>query len=192
MGSVQLRSTTTFRLESKGYNTPVHLHNFYSSPQHNYFTHPKFVKGDAPIHHHQSLELHPSRGIKGDRFETGRYPITLFSLEVADVIQEYHARQIDVAQYRRNIIISGVNLCELIGQRFYLGAVLFEGMAHCNPCPWMNAIIGAKTYALMKGRGGLRVKVIEGGEIVLGATLLKSDTMLVKEASEPMKISRLP
>ena len=171
---------------------PITLHRFFSSTKHNYFTHPKFEVGDAPTLTHKELALVAGRGIKDDRFETGRYPITFFSLEVAEAIKKEFEREIDIALYRRNIIISGINLCELIGKRFMVDDVIFEGMAHCNPCTWMNAIIGEGTYKLMKGRGGLRAKVIEGGEIALGDSWLESDTILTKDAQEPMIISRLP
>ena len=171
---------------------PVTLHHFFSSPKHNYFTNPKFVVGDAPTLSHEELALVPERGIKDDRFEEGQYPITFFSLEVADAIEKTFERRIDITLYRRNITISGVNLCELIGKQFRVGDVLFEGMAHCNPCTWMNAIIGKGTYREMKGRGGLRAKVIEGGTLHLGETRLESDTILIKAPAEAMILSRLP
>ncbi len=170
----------------------ITLHLFFSSPQNNYFTNPKCVVGDAPTLSHKELSLVPGRGIKDDRFEEGQYPITFFSLEVADVIEKVFEREIDIALYRRNIIISGVNLCELIGRQFRVGDVLFEGMAHCNPCTWMNAIIGKGTYREMKGRGGLRAKVIEGGTLRLGETRLESDIILTKAPEEAMILSRLP
>ncbi len=127
-----------------------------------------------------------------DRFEHGRYPITFFSLEVAQEMERALGFDIDTEIFRRNIIISGINLCELIGRRFSVGDVTFEGMAHCNPCTWMNAVIGKGAYALMKGRGGLRAKVVEGGEICLGNIMLQSDIILTKEAITPLTISRLP
>lgn len=178
--------------ENSGYAYPVTLHFFFSSPKHNYFAHPRFEPGDAPTLTHQKLSLSRDRGIGGDRFETGRYPLTFFSLEVAEAIEKELGSKVDMALFRRNIVISGINLCELIGRRFRIGGVLFEGMAHCNPCPWMNAMIGEGVYAMMKGRGGLRAKVIEGGELLLGGTRLESDTMLLKEAIEPLVKSRLP
>ena len=134
----------------------------------------------------------PERGIKDDRFENGEYPITFFSLEVADAIKKDLEKEVDIAIYRRNIIISGINLCELIGKRFRIGGLLFEGVAHCNPCTWMDAIITKGTYRLMKGRGGLRAKVVEGGKIALGDAMLESDTILTKDADEPMILCRLP
>ena len=170
----------------------VTLHHFFSSPKHNYFTNPKFVVGDAPTLTHNELFLVPERGIKDDRFENGEYPITFFSLEVADAIEKDLEREVDIAIYRRNIIISGINLCELIGKRFSIGGLLFEGVAHCNPCTWMDAIIAKGTYRLMKGRGGLRAKVVEGGKIALGDSMLESDTILTKDADEPMILCRLP
>jgi len=45
---------------------------------------------------------------------------------------------------------------------------------------------------LMKGRGGLRARVVEGGEIKTGVTLLQSATILAKEPAAPLTISRLP
>ncbi len=168
------------------------MHHLFSSPHHNYFSRPKFEVGDAPTTVHQKLYLAADQGIEGDRFETGRYPITFFSLEVAGLMEKELAKEIDIQLFRRNIIISGVNLCELIGKHFIIGGVTFEGMAHCNPCPWMNAVIGKGAYTLMKGRGGLRARVIEGGEISLGKRTLESDTILIKDAATPLTISRLP
>ena len=173
-------------------NYPVTIHHLFSSPRHNYFTRTKFDVGNAPTIVHQNLHLKTDRGIEDDRFEKGRYPITFFSLEVAQEMEKALECTIDIEDFRRNIIISGVNLCELIGERFKVGSVTFEGMAHCNPCPWMNAVIGKGAYTLMKGRGGLRAKVVEGGEIELGETMLRSDTILTKDAAAPMRISRLP
>lgn len=169
---------------------PVTIHRLFSSPRHNYFTRPKFETGDAPTEHHQTLLLTPGKGIAGDRFETGVYPITFFSLEVVSAMEKVYNHTIDLELFRRNIIISGVNLCELIGRQFKIGGVVFEGMAHCNPCPWMNEVIGKGAYGLMKGRGGLRARVLDGGEIAVGKSLLQSDTMLLKEADEPLRVSR--
>ena len=170
----------------------VRLHHFFTSEKHNYFTHPKFEVGPSPTQHSDTLEFISGSGLKGDRFEKGTYPITFFSLEIAQEIEAFFEQDIDIALYRRNIVISGINLCELIGQQFRIGDVLFEGMAHCNPCTWMDAVIRKGLYKQMKGRGGLRAKVIEGGTLKLGTTTLTSTKMLIKEPTEAMRLSRLP
>ncbi len=170
----------------------ITLHHFFTSPQHNYFTRPKFEVGQAPTISHETLEFVSGRGIKGDRFEESLYPVTFFSLEVAEAIEEAFEREIDIRDYRRNITISGVNLCELIGKEFSIGDVTFEGMAHCNPCTWLDAVIQKGTYRQMKGRGGLRAKVLHGGRLSLGKTTLQSDTILLKKPTEAMRLSKIP
>ncbi len=171
---------------------PITLHHFFTSPKHNYFTRPKFEAGDSPTLSHSSLSFKEGRGIKGDRFEESLYPVTFFSLEVAEAIERAFDRSIDIKLYRRNITISGINLCELIGKQFIIGDVVFEGMAHCNPCTWMDAVIEKGTYRQMKGRGGLRAKVIKGGTLEIGDTILKSETILIKNPIEAMRLSRIP
>lgn len=173
-------------------NYPVTLHHFFTSAKHNYFTRPKFEVGRAPTLSHQHLSFRRGKGIEGDRFEESLYPVTFFSLEVAEDIEATFDRSIDIELYRRNITISGVNLCELIGKQFSIGEVVFEGMAHCNPCTWMDAVIEKGTYRQMKGRGGLRAKVIDGGTLSLGQTLLQTSTKLKKDPIEAMILSRLP
>jgi len=170
----------------------VTLHHFFISAKHNYFTHPKFKVGTTPTQYPDTLEFTAGSGLKGDRFEDGTYPITFFSLEVAQEIEITFGRSIDIALYRRNIVISGINLCELIGRQFSIGEILFEGMAHCNPCTWMDAVIHKGLYKQMKGRGGLRAKVIEGGTLKLETTTLTSAEVLIKEPTEAMRLSRLP
>ena len=170
----------------------VTLHDLFTSPKHNYFTRPKFEVGQSPTLSHQELHFTEARGISGDRFEESLYPVTFFSLEVAEAIEKAFEKEIDIKLYRRNITISGVNLCELIGKQFYVGDVLFEGMAHCNPCTWMDAIIEKGTYRQMKGRGGLRAKVIKGGVLTLGKATLQTATILTKDPAEAMILSRLP
>ena len=170
----------------------ITLHHFFTSPKHNYFTRPKFEVGDAPTLSHPSLSFEEDRGIKGDRFEESLYPVTFFSLEVAETIEKAFDRPINIELYRRNITISGINLCELIGKQFTIGEVVFEGMAHCNPCTWMDAVIEKGTYRQMKGRGGLRAKVIKGGSLKLGSEILTSETVFRKDPAEAMVLSRLP
>jgi MOSC domain-containing protein YiiM len=171
---------------------PVVVHHLFSSPGHNYFTRTKFERGNAPVIRHREITLEVAKGIAGDRFEQGRYPITFFSLEVAELMETELEKSVDISDFRRNIIITGINLCELIGHRFTVGTVTFEGIAHCNPCPWMNAVIGRGAYALMKGRGGLRAHVIGGGKLGLGEQMLQCDITLAKTAITALTHRRLP
>lgn len=64
----------------------INIHNIFISPKHNYFTREKFKVGEAPTFEYESVELEYNRGLKGDRFEFSKYPITFFSLEVAQEV----------------------------------------------------------------------------------------------------------
>ena len=148
--------------------------------------------GSAPSLEHQEVQLTKDRGLKDDRFEFSKYPITLMSLEVAQEVCSALDLELDLALFRRNIIISGVHLNSLIGERFKIGEVEFEGVAHCAPCPWMNAVMKKGAYALMKGRGGLRVKVLHGGALQLGQGLLKTEATVHSDILKSSLKPKLP
>ena len=179
-------------LDSTLHRKKIKIHHIFTSPKHNYFTREKFVVGDAPTLEHESVLLVQGRGLEGDRFELGKYPITLFSLEVAEEVFRSLELEIDVKIFRRNIILSGVHLNSLIGKRFKIGEVEFEGMAHCSPCTWMNAVMKKGAYALMRGRGGLRVRVVQGAELTLGECLLVSEEEIKEDPLTPLKRANIP
>ncbi|MBA3024968.1 MAG: hypothetical protein FP820_01020 [Sulfurimonas sp.] len=176
----------------KRYETEVKLHNIFTSPAHNYFTREKFDVGTNPTIMHTSVLLEKNKGLCGDRFEHATYPITFFSLEVAKEVCNSLKLELDLKLFRRNFIISGINLNELIGKKFLIGDVEFEGLSHCAPCPWMNAVMKKGAYTLMIGRGGLRAKVIQGGILELGEQVLMSENRLTKNPLEALSKAIIP
>lgn len=91
----------------------ITIHHIFTSPEHNYFTREKFDVGSAPTLEHDSIELVSGRGLKGDRFEFSKYPITLFSREVAEEVCSALNIELNLKLFRRNIIVSGVHLNSL-------------------------------------------------------------------------------
>jgi len=170
----------------------VVIHNIFTSPEHNYFTREKFDVGDAKTIEHDSIELSKGVGLKGDRFEFSKYSITFLSLEVAQKVCKELDIDLDVKLFRRNIIISGVHLNSLIGKRFKIDDVEFEGLAHCAPCTWMNAVMKKGAYASMRGRGGLRVNVVNGGLLKKGYAELLSETKLDESPLKALDKPKLP
>ncbi len=171
---------------------PVFIHHIFTSPKHNYFTREKFDVGDAPTLEHKEIGLTQGQGLRGDRFEFSKYPVTLISAEVIDEISKDLGFKVDPKLFRRNVIISGVHLNSLIGKRFKLGDVECEGMAHCAPCTWMNAVIAKDTYKLMKGRGGLRIKVLSSGQLKCGTTTIATDEAITLDPITPQVLSKIP
>jgi hypothetical protein len=157
------------------------ISHIYSSPEHHYFMRDKFDIGTAPTFEHDSVVLEPGRGIRNDRFEFSTYPLTFISEEVMREV----CKSLDLiyrpSLFRRNIVISGINLNQLVGKRFVIRneftkeSVAFEGTEHCAPCTWMNAVMKKGAYKLMVGRGGLRAKVTKGGSLQRGTNILITD-----------------
>jgi MOSC domain-containing protein YiiM len=145
----------------------MHVHHIYISPGHNYFGHHGLRPGD-----HQMLEVEEIRcvagsGLAGDRFcdykPDYKGQATLFSLEVHERLQRELGKVYSPAAYRRNILVSGIALNDLIGKEFEIQGVRFFGACEAAPCYWMDQAIAPGAEAAMKGDGGLRVKILSDG-----------------------------
>ncbi len=120
-----------------------------------------------------SVECVLGRGLKGDRFfdfkENFKGQITFFEQSVFEAVSAaLEIEDLDVAQMRRNVIVSGVELNELVGKEFEIQGVRFLGTEECAPCYWMNDAVGEGAEELMKGRGGLRCRILSSGTLSLG------------------------
>jgi MOSC domain-containing protein YiiM len=51
----------------------------------------------------------------------------------------------------------------LIGRRFSIQGVLFEATEECRPCHWMDNAVAPGAEEWLKGRGGLRCRVLSDG-----------------------------
>ena len=57
------------------------------------------------------------------------------------------------------------NLNDLIGQDFEIQGVRFHGTEECRPCYWMDQAIAPGTEEFLKGRGGLRARMLTSGKL---------------------------
>lgn len=159
---------------------PVTIHHLFTSPQHNYFGHHGREPGEHPAEEHAAIDLVAGRGVRNDRFfdwkDDYKGQLTLIDLAVIDTIRE-HAENpaLPAAAFRRNVVLSGIDLNSLIGTRFRLGGIALEGTEECRPCYWMDTACGKPgTEDLMKGRGGLRCRILESGTLRTGLVTLEN------------------
>jgi MOSC domain-containing protein YiiM len=108
------------------------------------------------------------RGVEGDRFLDFKPDyhgqITFFSEEVyLSLCETLGVWDRSPAVLRRNVLTSGADLNDLIGREFEIQGVLFSGAGEASPCSWMDHAFcpGAETF--LKGRGGLRARIVKGG-----------------------------
>jgi len=120
-----------------------------------------------------AVECVAGKGLRGDRFfdykSDFKGQITFFDKAVADDLRErLGLDSLDRSQTRRNVLIAGVELDRLIGKQFSLGDVVFAGAEECAPCYWMNEALGQGAEEMLKGRGGLRCRILSTGVLKVG------------------------
>jgi MOSC domain-containing protein YiiM len=129
----------------------------------------------APLQSMNHVEVIADHGLAGDHKAQragGKRQVTLIQREhLAAVAQLLKRAAIDPALLRRNLLVSGLNLLALRGERFRIGAVLFEGTGPCEPCSRMEEVLGAGGYNAMRGHGGITARVLAGGVIAVGDAL---------------------
>jgi hypothetical protein len=146
----------------------------YISPGHNFVGHHGQPAGRHPAVACSEIECVAGQGLQGDRYfghkDNYKGQATFFAQEVYE--QLGRALQVVGREpwvFRRNIITQGLNLNELIGQRFWLGDVLFEGTEECRPCAWMDQAFAPGAEQWLRGNGGLRARILTDGILRRGA-----------------------
>ncbi len=116
-----------------------------------------------------------NHGLEGDKAGLkagGKRQVTLIQSEYIEVIRSLMPESnISLADLRRNIAISGINLNALKNCVIQLGSATLEITGFCHPCSKLEAQLGEGVFNALRGHGGLTAKVLEGGEIKLGDTL---------------------
>jgi MOSC domain-containing protein YiiM len=135
-------------------------------------------KRDVPMLEVNEVNAISGKGLQGDRYASGsgKRGITLIQAEHLPVIAALSGHEkIAPATLRRNIVVSGIPLIALIGKKFRIGDALFEGTDACDPCERMEAALGPGAYNAMVGHGGLCARILQGGKISIGDSLVAID-----------------
>ncbi len=111
------------------------------------------------------------RGIDGDRhvIGTGTFPsglpgsaLTLIERGVCDELG------LTADEHRRNIVVEGLELNQLVGHEFMIGRVRCRGMRLCEPCTVIQRYAGSPILRPLVHRGGLRADILTDGEVGTG------------------------
>jgi hypothetical protein len=144
--------------------------HLFVSKGHNFVGHHGREPDTHPMIETSEIECVAGRGIRDDRYfdfkDDYKGQITFFSLDVFNELCS--ALQIEAgspALARRNVITCGVDLNELIGQEFKVQGVRFLGTEECRPCYWMDRVFASGAQEFLKGRGGLRARILTDGKL---------------------------
>jgi MOSC domain-containing protein YiiM len=162
------------------------IRQIFISSGHNYFGHHGREPDDYPLLEVREIECVAGHGIRGDRFydyrDDYKGQITFFSIEVFEKLADrFGLTNKSAGNLRRNVIVAGVNLNDLIGQEFSLQGVRLRGTAHCRPCYWMDQAIAPGAEEFLQGNGGLRAQILSDGVIAVGdAQLVLAEPRLIE------------
>jgi MOSC domain-containing protein YiiM len=124
--------------------------------------------GDSdPLRPVESVHAVAGCGLEGDRHfrPKGQRPggaITLIESEVLDEVG------LSGPDSRRQVVVSGVRLNDLIGKRFRVGEVECVGVEICEPCEHLQSLTRPGIIRDLLHRGGLNADVVESGTISVG------------------------
>jgi hypothetical protein len=135
------------------------------------------AEAEGPMRAVSMAEAVEGRGLLGDRYERkagtfskpgGRgYDLTLVE---AEALEELSAKGVELApiEVRRNLLVRGIALDDLIGQRFRVGEVECYGQRRCEPCSHLERLTQPGVLRGLVHRGGLRADVLSSGRIRTG------------------------
>lgn len=151
----------------------VELTHLYLSPGHNYYGRHGKGSEDHEILDRDEIELVAGRGIIDDRFfdykEDYKGQVTLFDFATYErVMSEFGLVDLQPSAFRRNVVVKGYDLNELIGKDFRLGGVELSGSEEAKPCYWMDEACAPGVEKFLRGFGGLRCRIKLGGTLGKG------------------------
>ena len=158
------KTTTVMNIEVKA---------IFISPGHDFVGRHGKGRLDHGIEAVDAVECVAGKGLVGDRYfehkEDFKGQIAFFDEAVyKDIKEKFSQPDLEPWIFRRNVIVSGVDLNSLIGQRFTIQGVEFEGSEEARPCYWMNEAVAEGVEESLKGRGGLRARIRKSGTLKIG------------------------
>jgi MOSC domain-containing protein YiiM len=133
--------------------------------------------GGEPMDSHEAIDT-VDGGLAGDRYCTGRgyyspfdvCQVTLVQAEALEAIEERTTHSVLDGQHRRNVVVRGGDVHDLLDKRFSLGAATFEGTRPRPPCRHVEEVSGQDGLmrALADGNGGICARVADPGEFAVG------------------------
>jgi MOSC domain-containing protein YiiM len=114
-----------------------------------------------------SADALAGKGLQGDRHFHGHgakpgQALTLIEVEVLEDVG------LSGGQSRRQVVVRGVRLNELVGRRFWVGEVECLGVELCEPCLHLQQLTRPGIIKELLHRGGLNADILNDGRISVG------------------------
>jgi len=159
----------------------ITIHRIFLSSGHDFKG--RFEKGrlNHEVTDVDSVECVAGRGLVGDRYfdfkDNYKGQVSLIALEDIEAMATELAIGVDDhSRFRRNLVVSGVDLNALVGKEFRVSGVTLLGTEKCKPCFWMDEAIAPGAHDALKDRGGLRCRIVSGGTLEKGEFVIEESS----------------
>ena len=117
--------------------------------------------------------LEKNKGIVNDRYynhyKNKKEQVTLINLEEIDTFNKKIGKNVDYKDFRRNIIISGINLDKYINKKIIIHNVVLKIHELCQPCNYLQKKLGISNLVkILVNKSGVRAEIISSGFISVG------------------------
>ena len=114
-----------------------------------------------------SVDALAGKGLRGDRHfcAEGAEPGQALTLIEAEALEDVG---LSGAQSRRQVVVRGVRLNDLVGRHFRVGDVECVGVELCEPCLHLQQLTRPGIIKDLIHRGGLNADILTDGQIRVG------------------------
>ena len=134
-------------------------------------------KSDQETFYVKQVYLEKNKGIVNDRyygnFKTKKEQVTLIDIEEIDSFNSSIGTDIDYKDFRRNIIISGLKICEMIGERIKINDSILKIHEICQPCNYLQKKLNSPNLVKkLINKSGVRAEILSSGYIDVGSKII--------------------
>ena len=117
--------------------------------------------------------LEKDKGIVNDRYydcyKDKKEQVTFINLEEIDTFNNNIGKNVDYKDFRRNVIISGINLSKCINKKIIIQNVVLKIHELCQPCNYLQKKLDIPNLVkLLVNKSGVRAEIISSGFISIG------------------------
>jgi MOSC domain-containing protein YiiM len=128
----------------------------------------------GPVRSVDSVTAVAGAGLAGDRGhrnpgdESPGRDLTLVEAENIEALGRDHGIHLAPGETRRNLTTRGVRLNELVGKEFWIGGVRARAVKLCEPCDYLQGLVGKPILKPLTHRAGIRADLLTDGTISVG------------------------
>ena len=117
--------------------------------------------------------LEKGKGIVNDRyygnFKKKKEQVTLINLEEINNFNNQIKKNIEAKDFRRNIIVSGIDLNELINKEIKVNEVTLKIHEICQPCKYLQDKLKIPNLVkMLLNKSGVRAEILTSGSLSVG------------------------